>query len=289
MRIHVIVATCGRPETVARLARHIALQTRPADGVLVVGTGPEDVAGLADLPSPPTVILARRGLCCQRNAGLESIKDDSDVVIFFDDDFVPANDYIEAVEAALTAHPDIVGLTGELVDDGILHEPIPFDDAVRRLTTDNERPPAGPSRLRKALYGCNMSIRLSALGDLRFDERLPLYGWMEDIDLTYQLGQRGRMISAPEITGIHLGVRGGRQPGMRLGYSQVANVIYLFRKGTMQPDVGRRQLTQNLLANLVKSIAPEPHIDRRGRLKGNLLAIADLLRGRLDPGRIVTL
>lgn len=57
----------------------------------------------------------------------------------------------------------------------------------------------------------------------------------------------------------------------------------------MQPGLGRRLLTQNLLSNLARSVRPEPHIDRRGRLLGNALALADLVRGRIDPRRIETL
>ena len=289
LRIHVIVATCGRAETVRRLVRQLEAQTRPADGVLVVGTCEDDVAGVAESSDEVEILIAQRGLCCQRNAGIAAVADRADVVIFFDDDFVPASDYVEAVESMLLTEPEAVGLTGELVDDGILHDPIAFDDAVRRLEVDNERPADEGRKAKKSLYGCNMVIRLSALGELRFDENLPLYGWMEDVDLTYQLGQRGKLMSGPELTGIHLGVRGGRQPGRRLGYSQVANVLYLYRKGTMRPDIGWRQLVKNLAANLVLSIRPEPHVDRRGRLRGNLLAIGDLLRGRLDPRRIVSL
>jgi GT2 family glycosyltransferase len=289
LRIHVIIATCGRSESVRELVRHLARQTRPADGVLVVGTCAGDVEGVSGIDPNTTVVLASRGLCCQRNAGIDLIREVSDVVIFFDDDFVPANDYIAGVEAMMLADREIVGLTGALVDDGIMHDPIAFTDAVRRLEVDRERPSQTERRPRKALYGCNMVIRLDALAELRFDENLPLYGWMEDVDLTYQLGRRGKLVSGPEITGIHLGVRGGRQPGKRLGYSQIANIIYLYRKGTMQPDIGWRQLLKNLSANLVRSIAPEPHVDRRGRLMGNLLAIGDLICGRLDPRRIISL
>lgn len=289
VRIHVIVASCGRSDSVRKLVGHLEKQSRPADGILVIGSCADDVKGVADTGAATRVLLARRGTCSQRNAGINLLQERSDVAVFFDDDFVPANDYIEAVEALMIADPDIVGLTGALVDDGIMHEAIAFEDAVRRLVVDNERPAQRDRRPRKALYGCNMAIRLSALGELRFDENLPLYGWMEDVDLTYQLGRRGKLVSAPETTGIHLGVRGGRQPGKRLGYSQVANVIYLYRKGTMQPDIGWRQLLRNLAANLVRSIAPEPDVDRRGRLAGNLLALSDLVRGRLDPRRIVSL
>lgn len=289
LRIYVVIATYRRSETVRKLVAHLENQSRPADGIVVVGTSSNDVEGVAEADPEARVILTPRGTCCQRNAGIGFVRGSCDVVIFFDDDFVPAREYIAAVEQLMMADPQIAGVTGALVDDGVLREPIPFEDAVHRLDVDNERPTQTDRRPRKSLYGCNMVIRLSALGELRFDENLPLYGWMEDVDLTYQLGRRGKLISAPETTGIHLGARGGRQPGKRLGYSQIANIVYLYRKGTMQPDIGWRQLLKNLAANLVRSIAPEPHVDRRGRLRGNLLAILDLLRGRLDPRRVDSL
>ena len=48
-------------------------------------------------------------------------------------------------------------------------------------------------------------------------------------------------------------------------------------------------LVSNVVSNLIHSVRPEPHIDRRGRLAGNLLAIGDWLRGRVDPQRVLHL
>jgi hypothetical protein len=45
----------------------------------------------------------------------------------------------------------------------------------------------------------------------------------------------------------------------------------------------------NVVANAVRSLAPEPFVDRRGRLTGNLLAVKDLLLGRLSPERAADL
>ena len=225
MRIHVVIATVGRPETVRKMVRHLGNQSRPADGVIVVGADARDVDGIENLVPGQKVLLASKGSCSQRNAGIDEIRHCSDVVIFFDDDFVPANDYIEVVETLMSADPSIVGLTGDLVDDGARGEAIAFEDAVRRLDVDQERLPKADLRSREALYGCNMAVRMETLGDLRFDENLPLYGWMEDIDLTYQLASFGKLLSGPVMTGIHLGVRGGRQPGKRVGYSQIANIV----------------------------------------------------------------
>jgi hypothetical protein len=41
--------------------------------------------------------------------------------------------------------------------------------------------------------------------------------------------------------------------------------------------------------NLVRSVWPEPYIDRRGRLRGNILALRDLVRGGMIPERILEL
>ena len=86
-----------------------------------------------------------------------------------------------------------------------------------------------------------------------------------------------------------MGARSGKTSGKRLGYSQIANVIYLWRKGTMCPWLGERLLFQNIVSNVVRSLWPEPDIDRRGRLVGNLLALRDLVTGRIDPERIEAL
>jgi hypothetical protein len=40
---------------------------------------------------------------------------------------------------------------------------------------------------------------------------------------------------------------------------------------------------RNLTANLARSLWPVAHVDRRGRLKGNLLALSHLVRGRIEP------
>lgn len=289
MRIHAVIATTGRPEIVKRVVSRIGAQSRPADGVLVVGAAPDDIAGLAGtLANLETLIAPRRGLCRQRNAALDHLDGRSDVVVFFDDDFVPADDFLEQLEALLLAEPDVAGATGVLVADGAQGQPLGFDEAVHRLDVAGERPAPEASDC-LSLYGCNMAIRLSAAKGLRFDEKLPLYGWQEDVDFTHQLSWRGRLVRTSQLTGVHMGARSGKTSGKRLGYSQIANVVYLWRKGTMRPWLGERLMFQNIVSNVVRSLWPEHDIDRRGRLAGNLLALRDLLKGTIDPERIEAL
>ena len=286
MRIAVVFASIGRAPILCKALDRLADQTRKPDTVYLSVVSPEDHAGVEHGRVPARIVYSPKGLCAQRNRALDAIGDSADMIVFFDDDFVPALDYLEAAERLIDVDPALVGLTGRLVEDGIHGEGIAFEEAVARLDVRNERP-AGEAYPRPALYGCNMVIVARAARGLRFDERLPLYGWLEDIDYSHQVGRRGRMIASPEVTGIHLGVRSARQPGLRLGYSQVANVIHLFRKGTIPRRLGARLLLQNLASNLVLSVVPRSSIDRRGRLAGNLVAMSDLMLGRLDPQRML--
>jgi hypothetical protein len=128
---------------------------------------------------------------------------------------------------------------------------------------------------------------------LRFDERLPLYAWQEDVDLSRRLAPFGGppfggIVNVGAAKGVHLGVKVGRGKGVRLGYSQVANPLYLSGKRTGYPLArALKHIARNLAMNVARSMAPEPYVDRRGRLLGNMLAIRDLAIGRMAPERIL--
>ncbi|MDO6416164.1 glycosyltransferase [Sphingomonas sp. BIUV-7] len=286
MRIFVAIPTIGRPETVRRAVDHLASQTRSPDGIVVVSVRHEDVADLAQSPMQPEILFTDKGLCLQRNHALRHIADRADVVLFIDDDFLAADDYLAELERLFVSQADVVGATGRVIADGIHHAGYSFTDALELLRKDSP-----PSERReypeRALYGCNMAIRLSALGDLRFDEALPLYGWLEDIDVTFQLGRHGRLVRSNKLSGVHMGAKGGRTSGVRLGYSQIANPIYLLRKRSAPPLLAYEMMLRNVVANLLRSMSPEAHVDRRGRLRGNFLAMAHLATARLDPRYIL--
>ncbi|MFN3636753.1 MAG: glycosyltransferase family 2 protein, partial [Rhizobium rhizophilum] len=121
---------------------------------------------------------------------------------------------------------------------------------------------------------------------LRFDEELPLYGWLEDVDFSRAASRFGRVVTSPQLRGVHLGTKIGRMSGVRLGYSQIANPIYLVAKHSMSWRHALNQMGRNLGSNLVKVWRPEPWVDRKGRLEGNARAILDFLLRRLSPQNI---
>jgi hypothetical protein len=290
LTLAVIVATTGRPRTSRLTIDRLARQTRAPDRVLAVAVAPADVAELPDAVIAVESHFAPRGLCSQRNYGLGVLGGGADLVVFFDDDFVAADDYLENAERLFLQYPEIVGATGRVIADGANGRGIPFEEAEAIVAGDTHAADwTRITRPKRGLYGCNMVYRTAAIGDLRFDEDLPLYGWQEDVDFSYRLGRRGCLVECDALKGVHMGEKIGRTSGLRLGYSQIANPLYLLGKRSIPRDLAWRIMRNNVSSNLWGSLWPEPYIDRRGRLTGNLLAIRDLATRRLHPRRILEL
>lgn len=288
LNIVIGIPTVGRAAVLRDILPGLARQSRPADRVIVCGSKPGDVEGLDGLTGVD-IILAPAGLPRQRNALVAAARG-ADVMLFLDDDFVMATDYILHIEQAMTRDPAIVVATGRVVADGIGGPGLAIAAAERAIAQDRGQSTAVTPVF--SGYGCNMAVRLAPMHahGIAVDERLPLYGWQEDVDLSRQLAPYGRIVKVEAAVGAHLGVKSGRNSGLRLGYSQVANPLYLAGKGAGYP--WRRALEhvgRNLAMNIARSPRPEPYVDRRGRLRGNLLAFADLARRRMAPERVLDL
>ena len=290
MRLAIGIATRGRAAVLGEVLAGLALQTRPAERTIVCHVGPEDIEGLAARFPSVEFLTAPAGLPRQRNAILDAATD-CDVVLFLDDDFLAAPDYLAVTERVLEARPDCVVTTGTVLADGAKGPGISIEEGRGVLAADHYRgdPLAVASHFNG--YGCNMALRMAPLRAhaLRFDEQLPLYAWYEDLDLTRRLGAHGCILRLAGARGVHLGIKSGRVAGTRLGYSQVANAVYLARKGSYPWNRALRSAARHLAMNAARSLKPEPHVDRAGRLRGNLLALADLLRGRMHPMRVMDL
>ncbi|MDE8346706.1 MAG: glycosyltransferase family 2 protein [Acidocella sp.] len=288
MKLVVGIATAGRREILGSSLAHLATQTLKAERVMICPATPEDVdaASLAQSGCTAEIVFGSRGLTCQRNA-LITAAGGADLLVFFDDDFFPAADYLQNLRELFSMNPDIVMLTGHVIADGITGPGLSISDAEILLSkvTDDAR---GIMPVYNA-YGCNMAIRLAPVRahNIRFDEALPLYSWLEDVDFSRQLAPHGRIMKSERLRGVHLGTKRGRTSGIRFGYSQIANPLHMVGRKTLSFRRAFNQMARNIAMNIVKSPRPEPWIDRRGRLKGNALACWDFLRGRLSPGRIL--
>ncbi len=290
LKVAIGIATAGRCEQMRLTMERLALLRTAPSSIIICPASPKDfdAESTPELRCPVKVVHGPRGLTAQRNtiiAECEGI----DVLLFIDDDYYPAEDYIEQVTALFERHPDIVIATNQPERDGATGPGIEHDDAVAVLSNLQALEPGwasiGPTY---GGYGCNMAIRISVARErgVRFDEKLPLYGWLEDIDFSRRMSGYGRVVKYAALRGVHLGTKRGRTSGLRFGYSQIANPVYLMRKGSMSTSYAMRHMVRNVVKNVARSVWPEAWVDRHGRLKGNLMALKDLLRGALDPQRV---
>lgn len=279
-------ATTGRAEVLGQTIARLGNQTHQPSKIVISAISERDFEGLKTASVQIDTLMTGKGAAQQRNRIIEML-DPRNIIVFFDDDFVPCDDYLERVLTIFQSHADVMMVTGTVLADGILGQGLSFETAVKIASGSA---PDGAQVLSDVYngYGCNMAFRADLLLDqnIRFDENLPLYSWLEDVDFSRQVGASGRLVRASDVRGVHLGVKSGRTSGLRLGYSQIVNPYYLIRKGTMSAKFGLRLALRNLLANLAKSFKPEPHIDRFGRLRGNLRGLRDILLGTADPRNI---
>lgn len=292
--IAIIIASTGRPAELGRWINHIERQTiKPTEMIWVVSSNLDLPPDAANLPSSHVkIIQAPKSLTAQRNAGLDALHHDVEIVAFFDDDYVPSRSCLADIVASFTALPDVVGLTGRLLADGINTPGISYKNAERMIQIFESQDSSRTRQSRafkptKGLYGCNMAFRRESIGDCRFDERLPLYAWQEDWDFASRVSNGRKIGWTDGFVGVHQGVKNGRTSGTRFGYSQIANPIYLYRKGSMDAQKASMLMLRNLIANHVRAFRSEAWIDRRGRVTGNWLALRDFFRSSLDPKRVL--
>jgi GT2 family glycosyltransferase len=288
----VSIPSTGRAPILRDTVRAIALQNRWPDLLILSLVDPEDFTGLDpdSLPFPCKVVYGRKGATAQRNRVFEECKPD-DIVLMLDDDFLMAPDYLEKTLEVFQNDPEVVLATGTVLADGIIGPGYSFEQGSALLTGLNTDDLSDAVTPVYSGYGCNFAFRVSVVAayELWFDEDLPLYSWLEDLDFSRRIASFGKLVKSGAMRGVHLGTKTARTPGVRLGYSQISNPIYLFDKGSMTLQHVLWIAGRNMVSNILHSFQPRPYADFRGRLKGNMIAFSDLFRGRLSPGRILEL
>ena len=292
MTIAVAYATTGRRDTLTDTVKALLHQRRMPDAVGICPGKPDDVDRVALAALALGVIYAQApiGLCAQRNALLD-LFGNADIVVFLDDDFIMAPNYLAECEALFLAHPNVVMVTGHVIADGIIGPGLTLAEANAALVADV---PALVDASHVSVYngyGCNMALRRAAAdaAELRFDEALPSYGWLEDVDFSRRLAPHGEIVISNLCRGVHMGTKRGRSPGVRLGYSQISNPYYMWRKGSLTGRRAAAQAGRNILANLAGLFRPQPWVDRRGRARGNFVGLRDILKRRSHPQRAMDL
>jgi GT2 family glycosyltransferase len=285
----VVICSVHRPEILSETVDSlIHRQSVPPREIIISVVNQDHVAEKTiGYPTVRVVASSRQGTCVQRNVAARLVR--TPYTLFLDDDVELAPNYIESMESLLYEDDGVVAATGYLTVDGAQGD-VGLDREIARSHVS--------SYTRKQdnydhENGQNVFVRTQVFRHVLFDENLPLYGWLEDFDFAINLLRYGRIVMNAGTCWAHIGAPSGRTSGLRYGYSQMVNPLYLWRKNR-KPGMHRvifehwlRYLASNGRRSLIR--LPTDRTDRAGRLTGNLIALGHILTGRVDPTYILRL
>jgi GT2 family glycosyltransferase len=296
MKTAVIVSSVNRPEVLHEMVLAIGRQTVSPLAIILSLCDARSVLPETSRFPTVTIVQGQPGLTRQRNAGLRAVPSAAEYVLFLDDDTELAPSYLESMERLFDGRSDLAAASAVLAIDGLrIGRPLTREEAsaaIVRQPVEHRTEPAD------GLTGCNIFVRRPVVETVRFDERLPLSGWLEDFDFSVRCRPHGMVIWNFETCVAHLGVqRASRERGFLVGYAQIANSYYLCQKGVI-PSFGRllgrywlptiRLNLHGLLRSILHRNSPWTLVfDPPGRMVGNARALLDAALHRLRPERLL--
>jgi GT2 family glycosyltransferase len=256
VRVSAVLPTKDRAALLAETVRALLAQTVVPDQIIVVDqSATQDghrlasrlVAATSVKPRPSLVYLwdpGINGAAAARNAGLDLAC--GEIVVFIDDDVVPAPDVVERLLHHYARAPHLAGIAPV-----ITNYPPParaHQLAVRvfcRGPFRDERQPiywrwrehAGALAPVRMFTGAMMSFRRAALEGLRFDARYRAASVGEDIDLCWSLGARGGQLAI--ATDAHIVHNKAPRPAVRPEAVQLTSWAFLYDKHVQKTPAAR--------------------------------------------------
>lgn len=256
MNVSVIVPTKNRPRLLVDTVRTLLAQTVVPQELIVVDQSAteegrrlvSELVAAAPAPTRPRLTYvwdaAINGAAAARNTGLDVAR--GDVVIFVDDDVVPAADVVERLLRHYEQQPELAGIAPVITN-------YPMPPRLSRLAMAvfcrgpfrDERQPvywrwrehAGALVPVRMFTGAMMSFRRSALDGLRFDARYRAASVGEDIDLCWAIVARGgRLVIATDAHVVH---NKAPRPAVRPEAAQITSWAFLYDKHVRKTPAAR--------------------------------------------------
>lgn len=246
-QIALIVPTKDRPGDLSNLLDSVKTQTRKPDQLIIVDGGNQTVEKLV---SDFGVITAQYlrvyppGLTKQRNAGVGALNADITLVGFLDDDLVLEKDAVEQMlEYWESASPEVGGSSFNLYYDVAPNFPNRFKILFQKIfATGGEK-----GTILKS--GCNIILspvfddtyvewlsggatvwRRSVIDDYIFDEWFAGYGHFDDVDFSYSINRRYKLIVLSKAKANHFMRPINKQKYFIFCKGDVINRYYFVRK-----------------------------------------------------------
>lgn len=287
MQIAFVIATKDRPDDLRRTLASLADQSVRPVQVIVVDASAASVAlvvqasGLETLYLRSDVASAAR----QRNAGLEQVSPDAELVGFLDDDIRIAPDAMaRMLEFWQAAGPQVGGAGFNLVNGAprslmalkrgrLLHRlglysNIPGDVAPSGWQSIADNVPAN-TRVRW-LPTTAVLYRREVVQRHRFDAYYTSYSYLEDLDFSYGIAHERELWIVANARYHHFPATSGRIDRRAFGQMEVANRLRFVRKYRLSM---RRCALAMLLRGLMTLVAGLRDTREWSRLRGNIIAL----------------
>lgn len=251
LALSVIICTRNRLTDVCTFLPTLAAQSMQPAELIIVDSSTESLEKTIEFtqlfnathfPNTKLIYLhTQAGLTFQRNRGIE--KASGDVIFFFDDDVTLQTNYLQVMHDTFQKHPGYAGGMGTVTN----LKPYSFNlYRIFRMLFLLDRNHAsgaftfsgmpthayGNTQLQdvQVLGGCCMAFRDWALKHEQFDEKLRMYGYMEDCDISKRLSDTYTLFYQPDARLEHHESPLNRD---RLKHNRamfIANYSYLFFK-----------------------------------------------------------
>ncbi len=289
VKISLVVATKDRPKDLERLLGSLAAQTERPFEVVIVDASREPVERVTrEFPGLRIVYLRHwpPSASAQRNAGVRACSDEADLIGFSDDDTTYEPGAFEMMHRFWeSAGSEVIGASfnirnyelpgGQRLKRSRLVEMIglyaPTPGSVARSGWQTVISEVHKTVDVQWLPTTSVVWRKDAIPVGGFDEFYDGYSYLEDLDFSYAVGRRGRLVVVADAGYRHFPSPAGRASERRFGYVEVRNRLYFVRKHGLSTPLCWLGLTLRFLMSA-----------GRGRMKrclGNLEGVRAALAG----------
>lgn len=290
--ISLVVATKDRPDDLNNLLVSMCGQSIPPAQIVIVDASNDPVEYVAKRFPNLNVLYLRHlppSAAAQRNAGIQACSASSTLIGFADDDTTFEPDSFEGMMRFWdSADSDVLGASFNMLNaqmpagQGLKHSRLVTSLGLYSSDSGGVAPSGWQSvtgRVAETLYvqwiaSCAVIWRREALEAHKFDEYFSSYSYLEDVDLSYSIGRKGRLAIVAEVGYKHFPSVSGRVSSRQFGRIEVRNRLYFVRKHGLSimrcvMAIGIR-LTMTLLTALRRWDG-----QALGRALGNVEALAE--------------
>ena len=243
IKLALIIPTKNRPKEITRLLLSIRDQSVKSVQIIIVNGGSiclkQVLQDFTDLNI--NYLTSNLSLTLQRNLGIKFLLPTITHVGFLDDDIFLKKWTLEKMLSFWLGVPSDIGGVGFNITDGILRGPINFlkwpfftgNKQIGRILPSGYNTPYCPAKKNcyvDWLFGGATVWRREVLDEFKFDEWYKGYAFLEDVDFSYAVSKKYKLIVLAEARVRHLSAQDLRVGRYVFGRHQIINRYYFVKK-----------------------------------------------------------